>query len=403
MSAQVASAGRTGYPRQFWVLFTGMLISTIGSSMIWPFMMIYVTERLHLPLSQATLLTSLNAAVGLVFSFLAGPVADRLGRKGVMVISLLGNGLGYLALSRAETFWEFALVMGLQGAFNPLYRVGGDAMTADLIVPEKRVNAYSLLRMSNNLGIAIGPAIGGWVASSSYAVAFYFAAAGLLTYGLLLLILARETLPAANGPKPAAEPFGGYGAVLRDGHFVRYVASFVPTSMCAAMVWVLLSVYTKQNYGLPERLYGFIPVTNALMVVFLQYLVTMFTRRRSPLWMVTLGAFLYALGGGSVAWMSGFWGFWLSMVIMTFGELIAVPTSSTYVANLAPVDKRGRYMGLYGLTWTIASMFGPLLGGQLSDAFAPRFIWYGAGVIGLISVFAFAAMALRNKPRPVAA
>ena len=396
MSASFPSAVRVGYPRQFWILFVGMLISTIGSSMIWPFMMIYVTERLELPLSQATLLTSLNATVGLVFSFLAGPVADRLGRKWVMVISLLGNGLGYLALSRAETFGAFALVMGMQGAFNPLYRVGGDAMTADLIVPEKRIEAYSLLRMSNNLGIAIGPAIGGWVAASSYEIAFYCAAAGLFTYGLILWAMARETLPVGDGPKPR-EAFGGYGPVLRHGQFVRFVLSFIPTSMCAAMVWVLLSVYTKQNYGLSERLYGFIPVTNALMVVFLQYFVTYFARRRAPLWMVTLGAALYALGSGSVAWMTGFWGFWLSMVIMTFGELIAVPTSSTYVANLAPTDKRGRYMGLYGLTWTVASMFGPLLGGQLSDLFAPQFIWYGAGTIGLVSVLAFGLMALQHQ------
>ncbi len=154
------------YPRQFWLLFFGMLFSTIGTSMIWPFLMIYLTETLNVKLTTATSLMSLNAGMGLVSSFIAGAITDKLGRKWVMVISLAMVGLVNIFMSQANTLVAFAILMGIQGTFNPLYRVAADAMVSDLIPQEKRIDAYSLLRMANNTGIALGPSIGGFVAAS---------------------------------------------------------------------------------------------------------------------------------------------------------------------------------------------------------------------------------------------
>jgi MFS family permease len=222
------------YPRQFWLMFFGMLLSTVGASMLWPFLMLYVSEKLEIPLATAGGLTTLNAAVGILSSFfVGGPITDRVGRKGVMVVSLITNGLAYLVMSRADSLPAFAILMSITGAVNPLYRVGGDAMVADLVPPDQRADAYALLRLSNNVGVAIGPAVGGMLIAASYSIAFY----------------------------------------------------------CA-------------------------------------------------------GALFYAAGVGSVSLARGFWGFWLSMVIMTIGELIAMPTSSTYAAGLAPADMRGRYMSI---------------------------------------------------------
>ena len=83
------------------------------------------------------------------------------------------------------------------GAANPLYQVGSDAMLADMIPSEKRTNAYAIIRMVNNAGIALGPATGGSIASRSYAYAFAGAASGMITYSLLLAFRARETLNKA--------------------------------------------------------------------------------------------------------------------------------------------------------------------------------------------------------------
>ena len=365
---------------------SGLLISSAGTSMIWPFLMIYVSEKLHLSLSTVSTLITINAACGLVASFVAGAVADKLGRKLVMVVSLAINGLGYFFMSQATSFGQFAILMFVMGAANPLYQVGADAMLADLIEPEKRTNAYAIIRMVNNAGIAIGPAVGGFLADISYSYAFMGAAVGMLIYTFLLLFRARETLSRAYHPTQSVpESFGGYERVLKDRGFVAFALLVGLGLIAPSMVWTLVAVYAKQNYGLPENLYGWLPTTNALMCVFVQFFVTRFFRNKPSLTVATLGMLTYAVGVGSFALMTSFWGFWLGMVIMTFGELILIPTVSKYIADLAPVDMRGRYMSFYWFAWGIARAIAPLIGGALNDNISPRSIWIGGLTIGLAS------------------
>jgi MFS family permease len=375
------------YPSQFWLMASGLLISSAGSSMIWPFLMIYVSEKLDLSLSTVSTLITINATTGLLTSFIAGAIADRLGRKPVMVLSLAVNGLGYLFMSQAHTYLGFAILMLVMGASNPLYQVGADAMLADMIGQEKRTNAYAIIRMVNNAGIAIGPAVGGFLASRSYAYAFLGAAAGMLIYSLLLFLHAQETLskPTPMMEKSVFDGFGGYERVFRDRPYIIFAFLVGIGLIAPAMLWSLMAVYTKQNFNLPERMFGWLPTTNALMCVFVQLFVTRISRRFKPLPVIAIGMLTYALGVGSVALMRTFWGFWGSMVLMSFGELILIPTVSKYIADLAPIDMRGRYMSFYWFAWGIARASAPLIGGFLNDSISPRAIWIGGLSIGLAS------------------
>lgn len=382
------------YPPQYWLMVSGVFLSTAGASMIMPFMMIYATTRLHVPLTTAGTLLTLNAGTGLFSSFMAGSLADKIGRKFVMNISLTVNGLVYFFMMSADSYAQFALLMILIGLSNPLYQVGADAMLADLIPSEKRADAYAINRTINNAGFAIGPAVGGFLASQSYNLAFYGAAGGMLLYSALLFFFARETLrPQAGQKSPVESRARGYGIVLRDRGYLAFVFTTAFGLIAPSMLWMLLSIYVKSNYGLTESLYGWLPTTNALMCVFLQYSVTRLTRRHRDLPVIAVGMAVYALGVGSVAFMSSFWGFWLSMVILTLGELILVPTASTYVANRAPSDVRGRYMSIYWLSWGLARALAPLLGGFLNDHLSPRSIWYGGLFIGLLSAWGLLLLA----------
>jgi MFS family permease len=160
-----------------------------------------------------------------------------------------------------------------------------------------------------------------------------------------------------------------------------------------------MPIYSKTHFGIPENLYGWIPTTNALMCVFVQYPVTSITRRYPTLSVLTVGMLIYALGAGSVALMSGFWGFWLSMVILTFGELTLVPTASKYVADLAPAELRGRYMSLHWLGWGLARTLSPLIGGFLNDNIAPQAIWVGGLLVGLTSTLGLLLLSRGSTPR----
>jgi MFS family permease len=150
-------------------------------------------------------------------------------------------------------------------------------------------------------------------------------------------------------------------------------------------MWVLLAVYVKEQHGVPESQYGFIMTANAAMVVLFQYAVTRSVAPFRPLHVQAVGACLYALGVGSVALGTHFPHFLLSMIVLTIGEMLLVPTGTTLAANLSPADMRGRYMGFYGLTWMIGVGIGPVIGGYLSDQIAPVAIWIGGLAIGLVA------------------
>jgi MFS family permease len=375
------------YPRQFWLVAFGVLLSSAGSSLIWPFQLIYISKTLTLPISSVATLITVSSAAGLAASFIGGAIADRFGRKLIMFGAQAAHGLAYLLMSQADTYVGFVIPMTIMGAAMPIYAIGSDAMMADMVPSEKRTGGFAILRMINNAGVAIGPAIGGFIVSKSYTLAFSLAAAGMIAYSLLLLIFSRETLKRteAQAAIPKKDFLGGYGRVLADGNFVGFVALVALGMIAPLMMWILLSVYANRYYNLPEYLYSWLPITNALMCVFVQFPVTMLTRRLPAKTAITLGMLLYALGVGSVAIMTGFWGFWLSMIIMTFGELILVPTGSKYVADIAPEDLRGRYMSVYWLTWGVARSAAPMVGGFLHDAIAPQAIWWGGLSIGLAS------------------
>ena len=382
------------YPFQFWLMLMGLVISTTGTTMVWPFLTIYASEKLLLPLAAVTSLMTFNSVSGFVSSVIAGSLVDRFGRKGMMVIGLFGMAIVYLGYMPAREFWQFALLMLLSGSFNPLYRVGTDAIVADMIEPENRTQAYSLVRMGRNVGVALGPILGGLVLSRSYNIGFITASIALTFFGLLTIFFLKETLQRDPNRHHDSlrDQLRVISEALRNKAFSRMVGSFTLMEICATLMWVVLAVYIKQNYGIGEAQYSWIPTTNALMVIFLQVLITRLTHKHSPTRVMPVGAAFYAVAMLLVALSGNFWGFLLAMIIMTFGELITAPTATAYVANLAPADQRGRYLGFFGLAWYVALSIGPMGAGFLSDNISIHAPWFAGAIVGVISVLSFLSL-----------
>ncbi len=388
------------YPRQYWLLLLGTLLSATGGAMIWPFLTIFLRAQLGISRTTVTILLSINAIMGIISSFAAGPITDRLGRKGILLASLLAGVVYYVAMGWGNhSLWVYAFLLAFWGAFNPLYGVGANAMIADMVLPEERTDAYALLRTIQNVGVAIGPIAGGYLADISYTTAFLAAASTFAFFSLLTLFTFKETLATSTG---ASFQWGGagYGRVLQDRQFLGFVLCFAVTNMSAALIFILLPDYVNQYYGLSEKMSGQIITTNALMCIFLQYGIARLLRNLRPLPVLGAGAVFYAVGVGSVVFGRTLTDFIISMAITTTGELIMTPTATTLAANLAPADMRGRYMSIYGLTWPIAQSIGPILGGVLGDTAGAPSIWYLGFVYGMISAVGFWWIGWRLKKRP---
>ena len=385
------SPAKSHFPRQFWLMLGGSALSSLGTTMIWPFLLIFVSSRLKLPLATVTSLMTINSIAGLISSILVGSTLDRFGRKRIITLGLFGSGAVYLGYLGASQFWQFALLMALSGLFGPLHRVGVSAMIADMFEGDQRRQAYALFRTATNIGFGTGPVLGGLALQVSYNFGLLAAFSGLSIFGLITLLFVRETLPAElrSQGESILTSLRGYVEALKDKVFLHMLGAYTLQEICARLIWVILAVYSKTNFGIPEAVYGIIPTTNAAMVVFLQILVTRLTRKHAEIKVMTFGASFYMLSMVVVALSNGFWGFLLAMVVCTIGELITAPTTTVFVANLAPPEKRGRYLGLHGLTFYVAMAIGPFGAGILSDNFGTRAPWWGGAIIGALSVFSF--------------
>ncbi len=386
------------YPTQFWLLFGGTFISTTGESLIWPFLTIYSREHFGVSLTAIAGVLAIRTILTLVASFASGFLADRYGRKWSLVCGLAFTAIGYFWMSRVENVYVFALLLLIIGMVYPFFKVGSDSMVADLMPDHQRTDAYALIRMANNAGVAIGPIIGGFLAVISYDYVFVWGSAGMLFYSALSALFIRETLPQHLNRHIKIDPVSGYKPVFKDHLFTSTMAAMTLSNIATVMIFILLPVYLKENFGIAENQYGIILATNALMVVFFQFSVTRITRRYPPLLILAIGVAFSGIGLGCVGLSKGFWFFWASMVITTIGELMASPTATSLTAHLAPEALRARYMSLYSLTMTLSSGLGPVFGGLLNDFISPASIWFGGFFVSLVCVIWFWIL-FRRFPR----
>lgn len=404
------------FPRELWFLITCFFFNRVGASLIWPFITLYIREQtstplgimgyvakhtvfgvagstsaLNIPLALSTITTllSLQALSSVIGTSLISTLMDHFGRKKIMVVGLiLFSGL-LIFMSGANQLWQWLVLIPLYGILQPIFYIGVYAMIADMVKPEQRTSAFALIRTVSNFAIAIGPAVFGVLIARSHNIAYYMFVGINIIVLIPFVLIIRETLPKKT---TEAKVSIGYGAILRDRPFVVFIGVFTLMEIAAALVFNLLSVYTKENFHIPENQFGQILAVNALMVVFLQYGVTRVTNRYRPLLVMSFGSFIYALGLTGYAISSMLPHFMLAMAVMTIGELIVSPTSNAMAANMAPPDKRARYMGIYSLTYTFGTGVGPIAGGVLSDNFGPSAIWYGGAFTAMLASLGFGLM-----------
>ena len=382
----------TKYPREFWILMAGSIIFTTGASLVWPFLSIYIQEKLDIPLRYSTLLISLRAASGVLASFFfAGSFADRFGRRMLILLSLCGGFVYYIGLKFADALWEFALLMVFWGMLDIFYPVGINAMIADIIPKENRLEAYSILRVVYNTGYGIGPIIGGTMAARSYSSIFIAAASGYAVSFIFMLMFTRETLNAENrNGVPAGKEDYSIKIVIKDRIYTLSVFLNGLIYITSAGVFNLLSLYAVQNFGIPENHVSFVFTVNALMCVTLQLLVIRLISGKKPMRLMYISGLLYMAGVCSIAFVDKVWWYCICMAVMTTGELIMSPTMSDLAAKMAPANARGRYMRVLSLARPFGQGFGPAVLGFVNDTLSPRMMWvFGSSFAGIASVVFF--------------
>jgi MFS family permease len=360
---------------------------------MFPFFTLYITRKFDVGMTQVGIIFGIFSFTNLVGSMLGGALTDRLGRKGLFLYGLVMSALSSLLMGVANTFELFVgvtLVVGLlANAGGPARR----AMVADLLPDDKRAQGFGIMRVVANLSITIGPMIGGLLAARNFMLLFICdAVASLITAGIAYVAL-DETLPTAPEDKPqetVAQTFGGYLDVLRDSSFVWFLGSSILMVLVYMQMNTTLAVYLRDVHGVTAQGFGYILSLNAGMVVLLQFPITRWITKYRSLVVMAVGTLLYAVGFVMYGFVATFGLFLLAMVIITVGEMFVSPVAQAIVVRLAPDDMRGRYMAVFGFSWVIPSAIGPLLAGLVMDNLDPRWVWYAAGILGVVAAGAFA-------------
>jgi MFS family permease len=386
------------FPRNFWVVVGTSFIDGIGGTLLFPFFALYITQKFHVGMTEAGLLLGMFSLFGLIGSMLGGALTDRFGRKQIILFGLVFSALSNLAFGLVNTLAALFPLAVLIGLLSNIAHPAHQAMIADILPEQKRQEGFGILRVAANLSWIIGPTIGGIVAAKSFFALFVIDAVVSCMVAVLIYLLLPETKPA---PQPGQEresiwkTFTGYGQVIRDRPFVAFLLASILMMVVYQQMYNSLSVYLRDNHGIDPRGYGYLLTTSAITVVLFQFWVTRLIKNRAPFAMMALGTVFYMIGFSMFGLVSAFYLFALAIVVITIGEMIAVPTSQALAAHFAPEEMRGRYMAVFGLIWALPATIGPGAAGLILDNFNPNLLWYIGGILCAISAIAYYSLHLR--------
>ena len=380
------------YPPAFWIYNIIVFIDRLGGFMLYPFFALYLTQKYHIGMATVGILFAVFSVSGMVGSALGGAIADRMGRKTVIIASLILSSLSALGMGFAPTLGIFIAVVILVGTLGEIGGPAHQAVVTDLLPPDKRAEGYGIIRVIFNTAVIIAPPIAGLLITNSYLTLFIVdAVISIIAAGIVFFAL-PETKPAAHPdakPETMKQTFAGYGRVFKDAPFLAFVGVSVMMTLVYMNMNSTLGVFLRDQRGIPEFRYSLLLSINAILVVLFQFWITRRLERFKPLFMMAAGAFLYAIGFAMYGFVNGYMLFIVAMVVITIGEMVVSPFQQSIVANFAPEDMRGRYMAVSGLTWSIAFTFGPYFAGLILDGSHPELLWALCGLIGTLATIGF--------------
>ena len=378
------------FPQKFWVVVGASFIDRVGGTLLFPFFSLYITQKFNVGMTQAGIVLGTFAAFGLIGSMIGGALTDKLGRKNLILFGLIFSALSTLSLGLVNEFSALIFLAVVIGLLSNIAGPAHQAMVADLLPEDKRQEGFGILRVVGNMAWIIGPTIGGFIANRSYFMLFVLDAVISCIVAVIIFYYISETKPeTTKEPESMLKTFAGYGVVLRDYAYVAFLVVSMVMGIVYQQMYNTLSVYLRDNHGIEPQGYGFLLTVSAIIVILFQFQTTRVIKKYPTFIMMALGTFFYMLGFGMFGFVTAYWLFAAAIVIITIGEMVIMPTSSALATNFAPEDMRGRYMAIFGLSWTLPATFGPSAAGLILDNYNPNLLWYvGAGLCAL-SVLGF--------------
>jgi MFS family permease len=372
-----------GLPRQVWMISLGSLILQVGTFLP-VFIVLYLTQRGQSAWAAGLVLgaSGLGRVLGNV---IGGHLTDTIGRRPAILLSVATTSALTAAVPLLGPLPLIIGVVGLIGVMSQIYRPAVAAVLIDSATEQQRLAAFGVLRFAQNVGAALGGAIGGIVASISYVWLFLGEAAALLLFGAIVALLLRDAPKPPSDPDDAetrADRAVGYRQALTDRVLARFLLMTVLSMFAYIQTSVALPLHVA-DVGLSPRDFGLLMALNGLLVVLLELPIISVVSRYRPEHVLVVGNLVFCVGLALSGFTTELVLLSATVVIWTFGEMAYSSVVQAHLANLTPPGMVGRYQGLYGAAYAIGTGAGPVIGGALY-AIAPWALWALVGVLGLV-------------------
>jgi MFS family permease len=350
------------------------LFGSIAGAMLWIFIGVWAIE--HLGASNAQLAFAfLGAALaGAVGGYVFGHLSDRIGRRPLIVagwtlaplLPLGAIAVGTNLTAAVALIIAFAVVNSLGNAAN-------QALIPDLLPPERHEAGFASARVVQNLGVTIGPPVGGLLLLGDNWTRFF---AGSAVVSVVPLVLAWRFIPRRGRYAPATPPErGSLGVLFRDRVFLLFFLSGTFSTLVYVAYEVVMPISLVDSHGLSPSSWGFLVVVNPAMVTLFQLRLTARTAHIPASFKLSTSILLMGLPflvltkTGAVPIVA------CVIFVFVIGEMLWIPTSQAVVARIAPTDIRGAYIGAFGSTWALGFALTPFVGLQVRALAGDATMW----------------------------
>jgi predicted MFS family arabinose efflux permease len=367
-----------------------------SGSMVVPFIALYLTVDQGFSAKEAGQFVGLYGIGSVLGSYLGGWLSDRIGAVRAQQTSLILGGVGFIALSAVRHPAAIGLTILLVSAVVEAFRPAVMSSFAERSPSRVKAKSFALLRLASNLGFGIGPAVGGFLALYSYQWLFI---ADAVTCWAAAYLLTRLPAPSESMSSPGIDAVAPRRPPWRDGAFLALLLLTILLASALFQVFSTFPLYLRDVMGYRENVIGLLLAFNALLIVSFEMVLIHRVQNHDRMRLAGLGAFLLCGGLALIPLGTAAWYVALTVVVWTFGEMLALPILNVVVAERAEKGYRGQYMGLYTMAYSIAFIIAPVAGTYVYEHLGPHALWHGIGVLGLLLAVSMVALRKRFQSR----
>ena len=389
-------------PRPLFFLYAGTIVTRMGA-FVFPYLTIYLSESRGFGFDHVGLILSVGSVGLLIGNYVGGWLTDHWSRKWTLIASLLINATGFGGLAIAyDAGWPYALFLLIGYFGSGMYNPAANTLIADLAEDSVRPFAYTLNYVCINVGMALGPLIGGFLASVAYRWIFVGdILSSLLCAGLIALGVRGR--PVVEEPRLSESQQGAPIALATGLIWFRHPLVLV---FCLAYFFLIcplmgleyaVPILVKDTFSHSLTYVGIIYTTNALCVLCFSFAIEKFIRRFNALSaMIGAGCFWAAglmilLVGYSISSL------WICTVVWTIGEIIASIVVPTFVADRVDAEVKGRFLALNDMVRSLAGILCPVGLGLVWTHWGPRMAVMVLVALPFIAIVSYLSLLLVDR------